>query len=75
MGRVQDGLALGTQAEDGLEDVVPDWGSIPTVGSSRKRSAGRLMRAMARLTLRFMPPENLSTLSLARSLSPTQLPE
>eukprot|EP00967_Tisochrysis_lutea_P136459 scaffold243473_cov26-Tisochrysis_lutea.AAC.4 len=34
-----------------------EWGSMPEVGSSRKSVRERPMRAIARQSLRFWPPE------------------
>ncbi len=46
-------------------------GSMPTVGSSMNSSCGLWSSPAAMLTRRFMPPEKVLTLSLARSLRPT----
>ena len=48
-----------------------DWASIPTVGSSRKRSRGECTIPAARLRRRFMPPEKVDTFWSAFSESPT----
>ncbi len=47
-----------------------DWGSRPRVGSSRKSTWGSETRAMAMLSLLFIPPEYFLTFSPARSVRP-----
>ena len=49
-----------------------DWGSTPTVGSSRSTIGGSCTIAAARFNRRFIPPEYPRTRSPARSTRPTK---
>jgi hypothetical protein len=46
-------------------------GSMPVVGSSRRTTAGPPMKAMAKLSFRFWPPDSVPAAAVAMSRMPT----